>query len=162
MKAETERLRVLGYQQQNENTSPWSKMFASWLKPSLQGRPIPGAPGYVDIGGKPFKAGDTTAPEAPGMTSDIKAKMDKLMAEITEDQAQLAAGDARTWYGGSRADRLKENQAKLDTFRRNYGGAAPAAQPAAAAPAQEVKRQTADGRTAIFDANTKKFLRYAD
>jgi hypothetical protein len=130
MKAETERLRVLGYQQQNENTSPWSKMFASWLKPSLQGRPIPGAPGFIDIGGKPFKAGDTTAAEAPGMTIDIKAKMDKLMAEITEDQAQLAAGDARTWYGGSRADRLKENQAKLDTFRRNYGSAAPAAQPA--------------------------------
>jgi hypothetical protein len=130
MKAETERLRVLGYQQQNENTSPWSKMFASWLKPSLQGRPIPGAPGFIDIGGKPFKAGDTTSAEAPGMTSDIKAKMDKLMAEITEDQAQLAAGDARTWYGGSRADRLKENQAKLDTFRRNYGSAAPAAQPA--------------------------------
>lgn len=161
--AETERMRAEAYRQQTDATSPWARLMSTWSKPSLQGRPIPGAPGYVDIGGKPFKAGDTTAPEAPGMTSDIKAKMDKLMAEITEDQAQLAAGDARTWYGGSRADRLKENQAKLDTFRRNYGGAAPAgAAPAAAAPAQEVKRQTADGRTAIFDANTKKFLRYAD
>jgi len=161
--AETERMRAEAYRQQTDATSPWARLMSTWSKPSLQGRPIPGAPGYVDIGGKPFKAGDTTSAEAPGMTSDIKAKMDKLMAEITEDQAQLAAGDARTWYGGSRADRLKENQAKLDTFRRNYGGAAPAgAAPAAAAPAQEVKRQTADGRTAIFDANTKKFLRYAD
>ena len=128
--AETERMRAEAYRQQTDATSPWAKAIASWGKPSLQGRPIPGAPGYVDIGGKPFKAGDTTAPEAPGMTSDIKAKMDKLMAEITEDQAQLAAGDARTWYGGSRADRLKENQAKLDTFRRNYGAPAPTAQPA--------------------------------
>lgn len=162
MKAETERMRVLAYQQQNDNTSPWSKMFASWLKPSLQGRPIPGAPGFIDIGGKPFKVSETTAAEAPVMTKEIKEKMDKLLAEITEDEGELAAGDTRTWYGGSRADRLKENQAKLDSFRRNYGGAAPAAQPSAAAPAQEVKRQTADGRTAIFDANTKKFLRYAD
>ena len=128
--AETERMRAEAYRQQTDATSPWARLMSTWSKPSLQGRPIPGAPGYVDIGGKPFKAGDTTSAEAPGMTSDIKAKMDKLMAEITEDQAQLAAGDARTWYGGSRADRLKENQAKLDTFRRNYGGAAPAAPPA--------------------------------
>jgi hypothetical protein len=38
--------------------------------------------------------------------------------------------------------------------------AAPAAAPAAT-PANEVKRTTSDGRVAIFDANTKQFLRYA-
>ena len=128
--AETERMRAEAYRQQTESASPWSRLVSDWSKPGLQGRPIPGAPGFIDIGGKPFKVADTTATEAPGMTSEIKAKMDKLLAEITEDQAQLAAGDARTWYGGSRADRLKENQAKLDTFRRNYGSATPSVQPA--------------------------------
>jgi len=109
---------------------PWERLGDT--KPPLQGRLIPGAPGYVEIGGKAFKAGDSATAEAPGMTSKIKAEMDRLLADITEDEAQLAGGDTRTWYGGSRADRLKENRAKLDTFRRNYGGQAPAATPAPA------------------------------
>jgi hypothetical protein len=134
IQAETERIRAEAYRQQTEATSPWAKLVSGWAKPSLQGRTIPGAPGFVEIGGKPFKVGDSVPAEQPGMTSDIKAKMDQLLAEVTEDQAQLAAGDTRTWYGGSRADRLKENQAKLDAFRRNYGGASPAATAALPAP----------------------------
>jgi hypothetical protein len=40
------------------------------------------------------------------------------------------------------------------------GSAAPAA-PATAKP-REVRRKTKDGRTALFDANTREFIRYAD
>lgn len=40
--------------------------------------------------------------------------------------------------------------------------AAPAAAPAPPKPANEVIRRTKDGRLAVFDSDTKKFLRYAD
>lgn len=40
--------------------------------------------------------------------------------------------------------------------------AAPVAAPAAPKPANEVIRRTKDGRLAVFDSDTKKFLRYAD
>ena len=56
--------------------------------------------------------------------AEMQTKMDTLLNEITEDEAQIAAGDTRSWYGGSRADRLKENKARLAVYQRNYGGAA--------------------------------------
>ena len=56
--------------------------------------------------------------------AEMQTKMDTLLNEITEDEAQIAAGDTRSWYGGSRADRLKENKARFAVYQRNYGGAA--------------------------------------
>jgi hypothetical protein len=76
---------------------------------------------------KAIKKADGTV--AAAIPAEMQTKMDTLMNEITEDEAQIAAGDARSWYGGSRADRLKENKARLAVFQRNYGGA-PASGPA--------------------------------
>ena len=67
------------------------------------------------------KADGTVSAAIP---AEMQTKMDTLLNEITEDEAQIAAGDTRSWYGGSRADRLKENKARLAVFQRNYGGAA--------------------------------------
>lgn len=76
---------------------------------------------------KAIKRADGTVSAA--IPAEMQTKMDTLLNEITEDEAQIAAGDTRSWYGGSRADRLKENKARLAVFQRNYGGA-PAPGPA--------------------------------
>ena len=118
--AETARINALASRMNAENNQPkpW------WMGAAGKALPEP-RDGYAALpdgrGGFTWKAqkkADGTIP------AEMQTKMDTLLNEITEDEAQIAAGDTRSWYGGSRADRLKENKARLAVFQRNYGGAA--------------------------------------
>jgi hypothetical protein len=153
--AETERLRAEAYRQQTEATSPWARLMSTWAKPGLQGKPIVGAPGYVDIGGKPYKV-EAAGPGADPQVAGRVAQLEQMLAQRGGQDFAYDYNDkdgystSRFWHKGESA------KAELARLKGQMGGAQPAA------PVSEVKRQTADGRTAIFDANTKKFLRYAD
>lgn len=69
--------------------------------------------------------------------------------------------DKTQGYSTSRMMHTGESaKAELARLKGQRGGGSPASSPAAAS--NEVKRTTSDGRTAVFDATTKKFLRYAD
>ena len=127
--AETARINALASRMNAENNQPkpW------WMGAAGKALPEP-RDGYAALpdgrGGFTWKAqkkADGTVSAA--IPAEMQTKMDTLLNEITEDEAQIAAGDTRSWYGGSRADRLKENKARLAVFQRNYGGA-PAPGPA--------------------------------
>ena len=122
--AETARINALASRMNAENNQPkpW------WMGAAGKALPEP-RDGYAALpdgrGGFTWKAqkkADGTVSAA--IPAEMQTKMDTLLNEITEDEAQIAAGDTRSWYGGSRADRLKENKARLAVFQRNYGGAA--------------------------------------
>lgn len=93
-----------------------------------------------------------TAAEAaalpPAVPADVQKQMADLRKAIARDEGDIGAGDSRLWYGGSRSERLKENRAMLDALERNYGGAKPAAAPAAATATPQSKAQRANALAA--------------
>jgi hypothetical protein len=101
-----------------------------------------------------------TAAEAaalpPTVPADIQKQMADLRKAITKDEGDIGAGDSRLWYGGSRSERLKENRAMLDALERNYGGAKPAAAPAAATATPQSKAQLANAIAAENPGWTRK------
>ena len=88
----------------------------------------------------------------PTVPADIQKQMADLRKAIAADEGEMGGGDERLWYGGSRAERIKENTAKLGALQRNYGGAKAAA-PAAAPPTSAVEHlRTNPGLREAFDA----------
>jgi hypothetical protein len=92
-------------------------------------------------------AAEADALPAP-VPNDIQKQIADLRKAIAKDEGDIGAGDSRLWYGGSRSERLKENRAMLDALERNYGGAKPAAAPAAAAATPQSKAQRANALAA--------------
>jgi hypothetical protein len=96
--------------------------------------------------------------------AELKKRGDRAAfeEELRQHETALKAGNDDR-YGPlnafSRQNRVVELKRKLAELG---AGPAPAASAPAAPAASEVKRTTSDGRTAVFDATTKKFLRYAD
>lgn len=97
---------------------------------------------------------------------DDEAKATKV-GNLPHVQRTLTPEQIKTVKGGTINDLLsliglgEKVKTGLDVAREIKGTtSAPAPASPTAPAANEVKRQTEDGRTAIFDATTKKFLRY--
>ena len=102
--------------------------------------------------------GDINAPE---FRQQIRAQLSGLAEDLAKIRGKrskdLQAGYGTAYSKNDVATKTIEDNVKL------YGGDKPAAPPAPKPlAAGEVARKTVDGRTAIYNAQTKKFLRYQE
>ena len=132
-----------------------------------EGVPIPNRYGYPTKGGVHVLTGEQEAKLTP--QGQLKYYDNRIKALQTE-RANLnvdAAGVERRKQLDTEITDLQQKQQELFEKHSKKGGKAEAAapkgeQPKAPKGSNEVTRFTKDGRRAIFDATTKKFLRYAN
>jgi hypothetical protein len=88
------------------------------------------------------------------------------LAEAHGIPAKIKVGDMKPEDGKKRLDELAEDMKKIRARRASGAQAAPTATgttgQAPAAQGKEVRKITKDGRVAIFDADSKQFIRWAD
>lgn len=105
--------------------------------------PIKGAPGWVDFGGRALNLKEQGIKELPpSAAATLATRLPELKGVWGEEFVKEITPDLQK--------RIKE-------------GLAPKALPSpAAAKPKEIIRLTKDGKQAVFDADTKAFIRYAD
>jgi hypothetical protein len=115
------------------------------------------------LGGRKFALSpDTGAFQALPTDELTPAEKQRYIAGLYGQRRQLLASKASTLDDAVKPQ-IDEELARLDDELQAMGARPAPAKPAAAAPAgAEVVRMTKDGRKAVFNAETKQFLRYAN
>lgn len=112
-------------------------------------------------------AGQSQGVKSSGVDTMRASALKSAYASIYSKLADVAPGSKQEKRLQEKLAEIEAKMEKLAPAQNNRltppapsgnSGATPAAAPAAA----EVRRQTKDGRIAVFDANTKQFLRYAE
>lgn len=105
-----------------------------------------------------------------------RAKLNATVADLRGTQREIEKIEAKggpktTWFGLGRGQveayealtkKKNELESAIEEFKKDLGAGDALRAGATPAKANEVPRITKDGRRAIFDADSKKFLRYAD
>lgn len=115
------------------------------------------------IGGRKFALSpDTGAFQALPTDELTPAEKQRYIAGLYGQRRQLLASKASTLDDAVKPQ-IDEELARLDDELQAMGARPAPAKPAAASPSgAEVVRLTKDGRKAVFNAETKQFLRYAN
>lgn len=125
-------------------------------------RPAPVRP--TNVGGVAYLFDQKTqsmkplTPQKPAAPSRFDTmEYQQVLRDMSATQKELDANPT-----GQEADDNRQKLSYLRSRLQQIRGGTPTPTPAAAPAAKTVVRKTADGRRAVFDANTRKFLRYAD